>query len=236
MSIYQTWKNSVLGKVIGDSQCVALVVNNPQAYVEALYPGVAWETIIPPVEDAKDLTANAAYFETIINDHNNPNQVPVQGDIMVFGATPALGYANTFNNPDGHCGVCDSASPTGYALLQQNSPNSGSPANVTDYAWHFRPCEKWFHPTSSPAPAPAPAPAPSGQTITLPKTTGPWHLYAPGFAGNMAHVLGLIEPEVLHEDLTYAIIASLGNGVYRIQSEDYGIGDLFTKGSDVVIK
>jgi hypothetical protein len=230
--MYATFKASVLGKVIGDSQCVALVVNNPQAYVEALYPGVNWETIIPPVEDAKDLTANAAYFETIINDHNNPNQLPAQGDIMVFGATPAPGYSNEFNNPEGHCGICDNAFPNGYELLQQNSPSSGSPVNVSLYGWKFRPCEKWFHPVSSPAPAPAP----TGQTITLPKTTGPWHLYAPGFAGNMAHVLGLIEPEVLHEDLTYAIIASLGNGVYRIQSEDYGIGDLFTNGSDVVIK
>jgi hypothetical protein len=232
MSIYTSWKSSVLGKVIGDGQCVSLVVNNEQAYVEALYPGAGWESIIPPVGSAKDLTANAQYFETIINDHNNANQVPVQGDIMVFGATPASGYTNTFNNPDGHCGVCDSASNTGYALLQQNSPSNGSPANVKSFPWKFRPCEKWFHPTSSPVPTPSP----SGQTITLPKTTGPWHLYAPGFAGNMAHVLGLIEPEVLHEDLTYAILESLGNGVYRIKSEDYGIGDLFTKGSDVIIK
>jgi len=96
--------------------------------------------------------------------------------------------------------------------------------------------ERVVEPVPSPTPTPAPAPIPSGQTITLPETTGPWHLYTPGFAGNMAHVLGLIEPEVLHESLTYAILASLGNGVYRIHSQDYGVGDLWTKGSDVIIK
>jgi hypothetical protein len=229
--MYSEFKARVLGKVIGDGECVALVVNTPQSYVEALYPGVPWTNIIPPTPDAKDLTASPAYFETIINDHNNVNQVPVQGDIMVFGATPASGYTNPTVNPAGHCGVCDSASNTGYALLQQNSPSSGSPANVKSFPWKFRPCEKWFHPTSSPAPTPAP----SGQTITLPKTTGPWHLYAPGFAGNKAHVLGLIEPEVLHEDLTYAILESLGNGVYRIKSEDYGIGDLWCTGSNFTV-
>jgi hypothetical protein len=234
--MYETFKASVLGKVIGDGQCVSLVVNNPEAYTEHLWPNVNWETIFKPVPEARELfgDANSTYFEAIVNNHSDPNQLPQQGDVIVFDATPASGYTNTFNNPDGHCGICDSASSSGYALLQQNSPSSGSPVNVTEYAWKFRPCIGWLRPVGSPSPAPNPEP--TGQTITLPETTGPWHLYAPGYAGNMSHVLGLIEPEVLHEALTYPILASLGNGVYRIKSEDYGIGDLWTNGSDVIIK
>lgn len=144
--MYEEFKAKVLGKVIGDGQCVALIVNNPQAYVEFLWPGIAWENIIPPTPDAKDLSGNPQYFETIINNHNDPNQLPIQGDVMVFGATPAAGYSNTTNNPYGHAGICDSASSAGYALLQQNSPSYGSAVNVKQYPWKFRPCEKWLRP------------------------------------------------------------------------------------------
>lgn len=87
------------------------------------------------------------------------------------------------------------------------------------------------------APAPAPTPTPTGLTIFLPATTGPWHLYKPGGPynpNNSADVIGVLRPSEFG-GLTYPILASLGNGVYRIQSEDFGIGDLWTSGSDVVI-
>jgi hypothetical protein len=232
--MYSEFKARVLtppAHPIGDGECVSLIVNNPASYTALLFPGVTWEDIIAPVINAKDIAGKSnQYLTWIPNVHSNPNQLPAQGDIGVSGATPV--------NSAGHCWIFDSATPNGISILQQNTPETGEGPNITAYSWTYRPVLGWYHPNFGPAPdpTPAPAPAPSGQTITLPKTTGPWHLYAPGFAGNMAHVLGPIEPEVLHEDLTYAIIASLGNGVYRIQSEDYGIGDLFTNGSDVVIK
>src|SRR5438552_620025 len=127
--MYPSFKAKVLGKVIGDGQCVALIVNNPSAYTEFLFPGVNWTIIFKPVPSAKNLfgDANTQYFEPIVNNHNDPNQVPQQGDVMVFDATPQSGYTNQFNNPDGHAGICESASSAGYALLQQNSPSSGSP-------------------------------------------------------------------------------------------------------------
>lgn len=240
---YQAWKPTVLGKVIGDGQCVSLVVNNPASYVEHLWPGVNWETIIKPVPSAKDLdsAANSTYLQWIANDVSDPNQLPQQGDIMVFGATPAAGHTDMFDNPDGHCGVCDSASASGYVLCQQNAPNLGQSANATSYPWNFRPCLGWLRPVlsgSTPAPAPAPAPVQTstGKTITLPKTTGPWHLYKIGGPYVPADALGLIEPEALGRDLTYNIVEDLGNGVYVIDSTDYGRGALWTKGSDVIVK
>lgn len=227
---YEAFKSSVLGKVIGDGQCVALVVNNPESYTAKLFPGVAWENVMASVPSAKDLAGKSnQYITWVANDHNNANQVPTQGDIMVFDATPQSGYTNQFVNPDGHCGVCDSADSSQYSLLQQNSPSSGSPANVKSYPWKFRPCLGWYTVNGG-----TPAPAPSEQTIFLPPTTGPWHLYASGYAGNMSHVLGLLYPSK-YGGLTYNILASLGNGVYRIKSEDFGVGDLFTKGSDVTV-
>lgn len=142
---YAQFKASVLGKVIGDGQCVALIHNNAQAYTECLFPGVTWTSILPSVVGAKDLAGHSSKYVTwVVNDHSNAKQLPVQGNIMVFGATPAAGYTNTFANPYGHTGVCDSASSTGYTLLQQNAPNSGQAVNITTYSWKFRPCLGWF--------------------------------------------------------------------------------------------
>jgi hypothetical protein len=248
--IYQTWKTKVLAtkKVVGDGQCVSLVVNNTEAYTEALFPGIDWETIFKSVPEAQELFGddNPKYFTAITNDHSNPNQLPEQGDIMIFGATPAEGYTNLFVNDAGHCGVCDSASPSGYVLFQQNAPETSEAPNVTAYAWYFRPCIGWLRPVLQKAPAETPTPVVEPkpvsepvQTITLPVTTGPWHLYkrgGPYNPTNLDDVLGVISPEEEGRPLTYNIIESLGDGVYVIDSSDYGVGALYTKGSDVIIK
>jgi hypothetical protein len=240
-AIYDSWKPTVLGKVIGDGECVSLVVNNERSYIEALWPAENWTSIISPVASAKQLATagNPDKLHWIENDHNNPNQLPVKGDIMVFDATPQAGYSNTFENPDGHAGICGSASASGYALLQQNSPNSGSPVNVSGYAWKFRPCLGWFHIVGSDSPAPsAPSPASTGKSIFLPPTTGPWHLYnedGPYDPSNAANVKGTIVPSQFG-GLTYAIVADKGNGVYVIDTQMFGRGAIWTSGSDIVIK
>ena len=172
--MYDNFKNQVLGQVIGDGQCVSLVVNNSRAYAEYLFPSVSWTSIFAPVEGARQLLgdANSDYFEAIQNDHGDPNQLPQQGDVMVFDATPQAGYSNTYNNPYGHTGICESADSNGYTLLQQNSPYSGAAVNATCYAWSYRPCLGWLRPVlhvdpTSPAPvsepisAPEPVPAPT---------------------------------------------------------------------------
>ena len=180
---YQDFKQSVLALAakdehVGDGQCVSLVVNNPAAYVENLFPGVSWPLIIQPLGangKAEDIfaVANPAYFTKIGNDVTNPAQVPQPGDIMVFSHTPYPGYTNTFNNPYGHTGICDSADSTGYSLLQQNSPAPGNVANVTHYPWKFRHCIGWLRPVGSPSPAPAPAPT----HLSLQINPGNWAVY-----------------------------------------------------------
>lgn len=242
MSVYQDWKSRVLGHSIGNGECVALVVNNPQAYIEALYPGVPWTQIIPPLAAPNDGAKFMAgkgnqYLQWIPNDHNNPNQVPVQGDVGVFDGTPAPGYTNQYNNPAGHTGVFDSASPAGYWLTNQQV---GTLAATNFWPWKFRPCIGWYHPVSPgttppPNPAPAPAPVPGGRTIFLPPTTGPWHLYNVGGPYNPPQAKGILVPSQFG-GLTYNILNDRGNGIYTIQSQMYGQGDLWTNGSDVVIK
>ena len=140
---YPTWRNSVLGKKLGDGQCVAAI----RDYWSKLF-GVSPYTIAKSVVGAKDLlaAANPKYLQVIKNDHSNVNQLPKAGDVMVFGATPASGYTNRTVNKYGHTGVCDGADSKGYWLVQQNSPHSGSPVNRTYYAWKYRPCLGWLRP------------------------------------------------------------------------------------------
>lgn len=88
-------------------------------------------------------------------------------------------------------------------------------------------------------PEAAPAPAPTSQTINLPVSSGAWHLYKPGGPynpNNAANYIAIVHPaDYAPEGLTYPVIASLGNGVYRINSPTHGEADLFTTGSQFTI-
>lgn len=235
--IYAAWKVKALGlKIIGNGECVALVVNNSNAYIEALFPGVSWTSIIPPLappNDGAKFMANKGnkYLQWVANDHNNPNQVPPQGAIGVFDATPAPGYSNTFNNPDGHTGVFDSASPAGYSLLQQNAPIPRAHVNITHYAWKFRPCMGWYIPIMPSHPIPV---SPHN-AVTLPKTTGPWHLYRLGGPYNPSNSADVIVTFAAGTDRTFPIVNPLGDGLLVVNTPE-GQGVLYTKGSDVIIK
>ena len=98
---YQDFKNSVMGQTIGSGECVDLIVNNSRAYVEYLFPGVSWPSIIAPVGGAREMAGRGnEYLQWIANDPNDANQVPLQGDIMVFDATPKAGYTNAIDSLD----------------------------------------------------------------------------------------------------------------------------------------
>lgn len=231
--IYQGWKTSVMNKKIGNGECVALEVNNPQSYTAALFPGVNWTDIIAPVESAKDTAGKSnTYLTWIENDHNDPNQLPEIGDIMVFDSTPAAGYSNTYPNPDGHMGNYDGPHAGGYVLLQQNAPSFGSTVNTTVYDWKYRPCMGWYRPNVD-APTP-PAPQPEGKTLHIAATTNDMHVYPVGGPYTASAAKGMISPHQFG-GLSYPIVADRGNGIYTVNTEDYGQGDLYTKGSDVSV-
>lgn len=151
-SIYQGWRNTVLGQkitqVAGETnpygvQCVTLVWD----YVHILFPTILLKNSISLGNaDTVFANSNPVLFAKVINDHNNVNQLPIQGDIVIFDKTPIKGYTNTFSNPNGHIGICESSSSGGYSLLQQNAPNEGQNINIAEYSWKYRPCIGWLRP------------------------------------------------------------------------------------------
>lgn len=237
--IYQSWKPTVLGEELDvdrayGAQCTDVVLSLAQAY----FPGVAWPTLIPPVSSAKLLGShhNDEYFEWVPNDHNNPNQLPPQGAIMVFDATPQSGYANTFNNLDGHTGGCDSASPSGYSLIQQNAPNSGQAVNVTAYSWKFRPCLGWLIPRLTATPVPVPPPTPTGQSVTLPAWVTSWAAYkvGSGLRKGTSDQVGTLLPSKFG-GLTYDILNWVGTNAVNIQTQNFGVVTIWVANTDAQI-
>lgn len=89
-----------------------------------------------------------------------------------------------------------------------------------------------------PAPAAPATQAPAaGETIHLAADNNPFHAYKPGGPynpNNAADYKGMINPKAFG-GLNYAVVASLGNGIYRINSQDYGQVDIWTSGSDVSV-
>jgi len=239
--MYPTFKQETLGRKILTVQgitnpygveCVTLA----WAYADALWPGVSIKNTIT-LGNAATLfdNANPAYFNKIANNHNDPNQVPNQGDVMVFGGTPAAGYTNTFNNPDGHCGVCDSASPSGYSLLQQNAPYAGQSVNVTNYPWKFRPCIGWLRPVAPVSP-PAPVPPATHQTVHLPSSVPTWAAYRVGsqLRKGTSDQVGSLMP-AHYGGLDYAIQAWVGDYAVNIMTESFGEVTIWVRDTSAVI-
>ena len=167
MSDYQTWKQNTLGNHYdvdnsGDYDCVDI----PKLRAVDLYGD--WVRTIG-YGNAKDLYNGASdtYFEKIANDPANPDQLPIQGDIIVFSETPYPGYTNQYSNPYGHTGVVDSCDSNGYTIISQSS-GTGNPAQLHTSGWHFRHCIGWLRPKDL-TPPPAPAPDPYTLTDIAPK-------------------------------------------------------------------
>lgn len=245
--IYQRWKPTVLGQKLNadgvkadTGQCSQVDIS----YGEQLFPGVPWYTLFPPTPSAKNFGSvhNPQYFSWVVNDHSNPNQLPEQGDIMVFDGTPQSGYANQTNNPDGHTGVCDSASPTGYILTQENAPSFGQGVNTTGYDWKFRPCLGWLHPL-----LPTPTTTIPNQPVTDSSWVGKtlymhpvaqWHVYPVGAQPILSNALNggkdYLIPKNYHNGpngapgLTYPILAvSKYPNTVTIQTDSYGRVDVY---------
>jgi hypothetical protein len=142
---YATWRNQTIGQRIdidhtGDFDCTDI----PKTWAVYLFGN--WTTTLG-YGNAKDIYANAnpKYWQKIPNDKSNANQLPQQGDVMVFGPTPAAGYTNQYDNPYGHTGVVDSATSSGYTIIQQASGTNAA-ASARYWAWKYRPCIGWLRP------------------------------------------------------------------------------------------
>lgn len=252
------WQTDKLGQRLNVTGDIGECSQVPISWAMFLYPGVKWQDLFPPVNSAKQMfdKFNDKYFLKIVNNHVDVNQLPMPGDIMVFDATPAKGYSNTYQNPNGHTGVCVSASPSGYTLLQQNSPASnvydakgklikpGSGCNDTSFPWKYRPCLGWLRPRNLAPTIPVPpTPVTSGnvgKTIHLPAKNADgspdnsWHLYHEDGPYDYPHAIAVLNPAQFG-GLDYQILADKGNGIYAIQTQMFGRGAIWTMNTNATI-
>lgn len=252
MADIQAWENGILGQHLNTDgvkndagQCSQV----PISWAEVLFPGVPWSKLLPLANGNGGVDTWAGrstdYMTWIENNTSDKNQLPMVGDIIVIGATPAKGYTSTFKNPQGHTGVVKSASVSGYTLIQQNSPALGSGVNDTSYPWNHFPVLGWFRPKNQVVNAPNPAPAPAqipvmsnnvSKILTLPGNITSWHVYNPAGPYNLAHATHVLNPSLGGPGgLHYAILADLGNGIYKIHTEDYGDVAIWTQGTPASI-
>lgn len=150
---FNTWKNGALGRHIDadgayGAQCVDVALD----YTMYLTPDHGWQETLG-FGNAKDLfvAANDAFFEKIVNDHNDPNQLPNQGDIIIYDQIPG--------DPYGHVAVVDSADAGGANVIEQNGFHPEGVCYAQYRVWGRMPCIGWLRPRDlSPTPAPTPVP------------------------------------------------------------------------------
>lgn len=112
---YQQYKSLMLGKRVDYDgafkyQCVDLIRD---------YAHRCHDNNQPVRGNAIDLFKETAYWQAIKNDPKNSQQVPAQGDIVIFD--------RTFSNLFGHVGIVDSASTIDnyIMVLDQNAGGKG---------------------------------------------------------------------------------------------------------------
>ena len=207
-------------------------------YEQVINPNtnITWvnEMCLMDVREAFGVT-NVGYPTAIANwnastEFNHPNQTPP--------SNIAVPIYFTYSGPDGHVCLWDNGQIyTSSAQGKQTFPSIQALINWMGEDFKYLGWSEEIENTPVVKLAPAPAPAPSGQTLNLSANNTPFHLYKPGgpyVPSNPANVLGMINPAEFG-GLSYPIIASLGNGIYRIKSEDYGVGDLWCSGSNFTV-
>jgi len=154
-----------------------------------------------------------------------------QGDIVVlYGLS---------GNPYGHIGICDSQGATTVRLLEQNASGSGT-GTGKDAIGVYRDIPKSriagvLRP--KPAPVVIPTPPPARSTVFLPGSERTWSLYYVGSAlrPRTGDVKAVLAP-YLYGGLTYKIVSWVGDYAVVIDTQMFGRGVIWIKGTSAVIK
>jgi hypothetical protein len=154
-----------------------------------------------------------------------------QGDIVVLN-----GLAG---NPYGHIGICESQTGTTVKLLEQNGVGSGT-GTGRDAIGVYRDVPKTriaglLRPKVVSIPQPAAPPARS--TVFLPGSERTWSLY---YVGSMlrprtSDVKAVLAP-YLYGGLTYKIVSWVGDYAVVIDTQMFGRGVVWIRGTSAVIK
>lgn len=154
-----------------------------------------------------------------------------QGDIVVL-----YGLAG---NPYGHIGICDSQTGDTVSILEQNGYGGGTGTGKNAIGvWRTIPKSRiagLLRPKYVPVPPPAPAPARS--TVTLPGHIQSWRLYRVGswLRPNTSDQIATLAPAAFG-GLTYKIEGWVGDYAVIIQTQMFGRGVIWIKGTEAVIK
>lgn len=151
MSKFTTWKDAVVGAALDidrveGNQCVDVI----KSWAQVCFPATPWSVSLG-YGNAKDVfvNSNPAYWEQIANNHSDPNQLPQQGDVAVFGPSPQGGYTAIAVNPFGHVGVVESANSDGLVLVQQDGFNPEGKTFLRFRPWKYSECIGWLHPKTN---------------------------------------------------------------------------------------
>lgn len=222
---YQTFKSEWTGRRIDYDhvyafQCVDLILQ----YIKEEY-GLAtgvwgnaidyWNHTSAPLLTKFDLVSGSAAQE---------------GDIVVLN-----GLAG---NPYGHIGICDHVDGSGIWILEQNATGSGDGLGRSAIGvYRAIPTSRvagLLRPKAAVAP-PVAAPA-ARSTVFLPAWVQSWRLYrvGSGLRPNTSDQIATLAPSQFG-GLTYKIEAWVGDYAVVIQTQMYGRGVIWIKGTDAQI-
>lgn len=247
MADYNTWKNGINGLVLNvDGAFGAQCVDEALSWGQALFPGVHWSVVFPPVPAARQMydTYNPAYWTRVENNHNDPNQVPPQGAVAIFAGSPEAGYTSTFQNPEGHVGVVDHTDAQYIWMMQQDAGLSGGASLLRPRPWRYTRLIGWLVPKVGTQPTPIPAPTNDpriGKTLYL-HPVPKWRVYRVGAPPNGVNSIGYLLPANYNHGpggkpgLSYPIVGvSKYPNTVTIQTDAYGLVDIFTDSDAEII-
>jgi hypothetical protein len=203
----KVWKSVVMGMSLDiDRAFGAQCADVPLSWGQALFPGIHYSIIFPPVKSAKDMfdTANTNYFDKIPNNHGDVNQLPQPGDIAIFAGSPEAGYQSTYNNPDGHAGVVDHADTNFVWLVQQDGSMAQVITQLKQRPWRQTRCIGWLRPklavpNEAVVSGPTTDPRIGKQVWFKPPAKPGWAVYRRGQFPDRAKAIGFMRPDWFHE-------------------------------------
>lgn len=151
---------------------------------------------------------------------------PQQGDIVVLYGLPG--------NPYGHIGICESNGATTVKLLEQNGAGSAT-GTGRDAIGVYRdiPKSRIAGCLRLKAPVVVPPPPAARGTVFLPSTDRTWTLYYVGtyLRPGTSDVKAVLSPASFPPGLTYKVVSMVGDYACVIDTQMFGRGVIWTRGT-----
>lgn len=180
----------------------------------------------------------------------------VYGNAIDYAQRPSPNFRNNFvqvsdyqagdvvvlyglsGNPYGHIGLCDHVDASGVWLLEQNATGSADGLGRSAIGvYRAIPSSRVAGVYRLKSSVPTPPPAPARQTVTLPASVRSWRLYriGSGLRPNTSDQIAVLAPSQ-YGGLTYKIEAWVGDYAVVIQTQMFGRGVIWLKGTEAIIK